>query len=102
MEIEQKKDGASLALKLTGRLDTMTAPELDELLRTSLDGVEHLAIDLAGLEYLSSAGLRVLLYAQNRMDEQGDMKVRNVNDSIMEVFDITGFSEILTIESADA
>ncbi len=100
MTIEQKRDGNSLCIMLTGRLDTMTAPELDELLRTELDGVEHLTLDIEGLEYLSSAGLRVLLYAQNQMDAKGDMKVLHANEAIMEIFDITGFSEILSVERA--
>lgn len=98
MKMEKKVDGASLTISLQGRLDTMTAPELDKELRDGLEGVTALSFDLAGLEYVSSAGLRVLLSAQKVMNKQGTMVVRNVNEQIMEVFEVTGFSDILTIE----
>lgn len=98
MTIETNKNGNALALSLEGRLDTTTAPELDETLKGSLEGVNDLTLDLKELEYLSSAGLRVLLSAQKRMSKQGTMTVKNVNDTIMEIFEITGFADILTIQ----
>lgn len=98
MTIEKNLNGAELTITLTGRLDTTTAPQLEAELKASLDGVEYLALDFAGLDYLSSAGLRVLLAAQKQMNKQGDMVVRNVNETIAEIFDVTGFCDILTIE----
>ncbi|MBQ1771725.1 MAG: STAS domain-containing protein [Clostridia bacterium] len=98
MEIIKKKDGGSLKIALEGRLDTSTAPSLEEALKEELNGVTDLEFDFAKLEYISSAGLRVLLSTQKIMKNQGNMKVKNVCPEIMEVFDITGFSEILTIE----
>ncbi|MBR3508286.1 MAG: STAS domain-containing protein [Lachnospiraceae bacterium] len=98
MKIEKKTDGTKLTVALQGRLDTMTAPELDKEFHESLDGVTELVVDLAELEYISSAGLRVLLSAQKVMNKQGSMVVKNVNEQIMEVFEVTGFSDILTIE----
>lgn len=98
MTIDKKANGSALTITLTGRLDTTTAPQLEGELRTSLPGVTELVLDFTGLEYLSSAGLRVLLGAQKMMNKQGSMVVRNVNATIMEVFDITGFADILTIE----
>ena len=83
---------------LEGRLDTTTAPELEEQLKAALDGVTELTLDLEKLEYISSAGLRVLLSAQKVMSKQGEMKLIHVNDTIMEIFEVTGFSDILTIE----
>ena len=83
---------------LEGRLDTTTAPDLEQKLRASLDGVSELTLDLEKLEYISSAGLRVLLSAQKLMSKQGEMKVKNVNEAVSEVFEVTGFSDILTIE----
>ena len=83
---------------LEGRLDTITAPEFEQTLRESLDGVTELSLDFAKLDYISSAGLRVLLAAQKAMSQQGEMIIRNVNGTIMEIFDVTGFSDILTIE----
>lgn len=97
MTIDKAAEGKKLTMKITGRLDTTTAPELEKELAASLDGVEELALDFTSLDYLSSAGLRVLLAAQKRMAQQGKMTVSHVNPSIMEVFDITGFSDILTI-----
>lgn len=87
-----------LTVSLTGRLDTTTAPELEKELKASLDGVTTLVIDMAALEYISSAGLRVLLSAQKTMNKQGEMKVVHVGETIMEIFEVTGFSDILTIE----
>ena len=98
MEIRKKKDGSSLTLELEGRLDTTTAPELEAELNQSLDGVTALTLDMAQLAYLSSAGLRVILAAQKRMNKQGSMVVRHVNETIMEVFEVTGFVNILNIE----
>lgn len=98
LNIEKKAEGTSLTIALTGRLDTVTAPELEGALKESLDGVTKLVIDLEKLEYISSAGLRVLLAAQKMMNLQGEMKVTHVSEVVMEVFEVTGFSDILTIE----
>ncbi len=98
MEIIKERSGAALTLKLRGRLDTATAPELESELKGCLDGVQSLTLDLEELEYISSAGLRVLLSAQKTMNKQGAMVVRNVRQIVMEIFDITGFSDFLTIE----
>ncbi|MBR5337817.1 MAG: STAS domain-containing protein [Lachnospiraceae bacterium] len=98
MDINKNRNGEALEIALTGRLDTTTAPQLDEVIKSDLDGVSSLVFNLASLEYISSAGLRVLLSAQKVMNKQGQMVVRNVKDDIMEVFDITGFADILTIE----
>ena len=98
LNIEKEQNAAALSVKLSGRLDTTTAPELESVLKDSLDGVSALTIDMAGLEYISSAGLRVLLSAQKIMNRQGEMKLVHVNETILEVFEVTGFSEILTIE----
>ena len=98
MTIEKNLSGSALTLTLSGRLDTTTAPQLEAELKGNLDGVEHLVLDFAALDYLSSAGLRVLLAAQKLMNKQGEMVVRNVNETIAEIFDVTGFCDILTIE----
>ena len=98
MTIEKKIHGNELAIALGGRLDTTTAPQLEAELNASLEGMEKLALDLAALDYLSSAGLRVLLSAQKLMAKRGGMVVRNVNETINEIFEVTGFSDILTIE----
>lgn len=98
MTIEKKVNGSELSIALTGRLDTTTAPELESALKDSMEGIKALILDFAGLEYLSSAGLRVLLAAQKTMNKQGSMVIRNVNDTIQEVFEITGFADILTVE----
>ena len=97
LNIEKTANAAETTLALTGRLDTATAPELEAVIRQSLQGVTALNIDMKALEYISSAGLRVLLSAQKIMNKQGEMKVTHVNDTIMEIFEITGFSDILTI-----
>ena len=99
MNIITSKDGSKLAVALEGRLDTTTAPQLEAELKASLDGVTELDLDLEELEYLSSAGLRVLLAAQKVMNRQGKMTVRHVNETIHEVFEVTGFTDILTIEA---
>lgn len=98
MTINQELKDSVLTLALEGRLDTLTSPQLEEKLNASLDGVSDLVLDLEKLDYMSSAGLRVLLAAQKRMNQQGSMKVTHVNPIIMEIFEVTGFSEILTIE----
>jgi anti-sigma B factor antagonist len=98
MTIHQEKNGTALTVALEGRLDTMTAPELEGALKESLEGVEELTFDFEKLDYISSAGLRVLLAAQKTMNRQGSMKVKNANEIIMEIFEVTGFSDILTIE----
>ena len=98
LNIEKKINGDELTVALTGRLDTTTAPELEAELKENLDGVTELIIDMGALEYISSAGLRVLLSAQKIMSKQGEMKVTHVSETIMEIFEVTGFSDILTIE----
>ncbi|SCJ97537.1 Putative anti-sigma factor antagonist BtrV [uncultured Eubacterium sp.] len=98
MKITKSKEETVLTLALDGRLDTNTAPDLEIELKASLDGVETLIMDMDTLAYLSSAGLRVILAAQKQMNKQGKMIVRNVNDMVMEVFEVTGFIDILTIE----
>ena len=98
MNILQEKNGTELAIALEGRLDTMTAPELEAALKDALEGVETLVFDLEKLDYISSAGLRVLLSAQKTMNRQGSMKVTHANEIVREIFEITGFSDILRIE----
>jgi len=98
MEIIKKQENTVMTLALLGRLDTTTAPQLEAEVKGGLDNVTELIFDFAGLEYISSAGLRVLLSAQKVMNGKGTMKLKNVCPEIMEVFEITGFSEILTIE----
>ena len=98
LNIEKHADGKNLEMVLNGRLDTTTAPELEKELKESLAAVEHLAFDFKGLEYISSAGLRVLLSAQKTMNNQGSMVVRNASDDVKEIFEVTGFSDILTLE----
>ena len=98
MTIEKKINGEAVTLIVSGRLDTQTAPELENELDAALPGIKELTFDMTDLEYVSSAGLRVILKAQKAMNAQGAMKLTGVNDSIMEVFDITGFLDILTIE----
>jgi len=98
MTITKKQDGTNLEIALEGRLDTMTAPELEKELNASLDVAETLTLDFADLAYISSAGLRVLLSAHKAMSRKGGMKITNVNEIVKEVFDVTGFADILTIE----
>ena len=98
MTIEKNLNGAELNVKVIGRLDTTTAPQLEAELKQSIAGVEKLVLDFAALEYLSSAGLRVLLTAQKVMNKQGEMVIRNVNETISEIFEVTGFIDILTVE----
>ena len=97
MTINQNRTDSSLIVSPVGRLDTTTAPELEQALSDSLDGITELTLDFGGLEYVSSAGLRVLLSVQKRMQKQGSMKLVHVGEMIMEIFEVTGFSDILTI-----
>lgn len=98
MTIDKQINGSELTLTLNGRLDTTTAPELEAVIKDNIAGITNLVMDFAELEYLSSAGLRVILSAQKTMNKQGEMVIRNVNETINEVFEITGFIDILTIE----
>ena len=87
-----------MTLVIEGRLDTTTAPQLESELKSNIDGVDKLVLEFSSLEYISSAGLRVLLVAQKIMNKQGSMVIRNVNEDVMDIFDVTGFADILTIE----
>lgn len=98
MNISKTVSGTVLNISLEGRLDTTTAPQLEAELKQSMEGITQLELDFDKLEYLSSAGLRVILGAQKTMNKQGKMVVRHVNETIMEVFEVTGFIDILTIE----
>ncbi|MDD7025546.1 MAG: STAS domain-containing protein [Lachnospiraceae bacterium] len=98
MKIENTTNGNEMELALSGRLDTITAPQLEAELKKNIDGITSLLFDFSDLEYLSSAGLRVLLAAQKIMNKQGSMVIKNVNDTIMEIFEVTGFADILTIK----
>ena len=98
LNINKTSEDKALHIALEGRLDTTTAPQLEQELKSSLDGISSLSLDLEKLEYISSAGLRVLLSAQKVMNKQGEMKLSHVNDIIMEIFEVTGFTDILTIE----
>ena len=99
MEIKQTKDGQKLTVALSGRLDTTSAPQLEEALTSALDGVKELVFDFNQIEYISSAGLRILLSTQKKMGAQGaSMKLVGVNDVVREVFEVTGFINILTLE----
>lgn len=98
MTIEKNTEGKKLTIALIGRMDTTTAPKLEAELKQNISGIEELVLDFAQLEYLSSAGLRVLLAAQKVMNRQGSMVIKNVNETIMEIFEVTGFVDILTIQ----
>ena len=98
MKITLTKEETRLTIALEGRLDTTTAPELEKVLKENLDSVTGLTLDFAKLDYISSAGLRVLLSAHKAMITKDGMKIRNVNEIVREVFDVTGFADILTIE----
>lgn len=98
LKIDKHLDGSKLTIVLTGRLDTMSSPELEKEIKSSIEGITDLVLDLAGLDYLSSSGLRVILSAQKVMNKQGEMTIIHVNDMIMDIFEITGFSDILTIQ----
>ncbi|PWT25710.1 MULTISPECIES: STAS domain-containing protein [Butyrivibrio] len=98
MVINKTRNGDELTVAVEGRLDTTTAPELDDMLKAELGDVKKLLFDFAKLDYISSAGLRVLLLSQKTMNKQGSMVIKNVNEEINEIFEVTGFSDILTIE----
>ncbi|MBR3539555.1 MAG: STAS domain-containing protein [Eubacterium sp.] len=98
MTINKTQEGSVLTVALEGRLDTTTSPELETELKSSLDGITELIMDLEKLDYISSAGLRVLLWAQKTMNQNGSMVVKNVSEVVNEVFEVTGFADILTIE----
>ncbi len=96
MNITTVRDGSELTVKVEGRLDAITSPQFEHTLDENIAGVDELVIDLAATEYLSSAGLRAILYVQKKMNEQGSMKVLNVSPEVMEIFEVTGFAKILT------
>ena len=98
LNINKKKDDVNLTLALEGRLDTSTAPQLEEEVNGNIEGITDLKFDFSKLEYISSAGLRVLLSTQKIMNKQGKMVINNVSEEVMEIFDVTGFADILTIE----
>ena len=98
MMIEIKKNEQSTIIEIVGRLDTTTAPSLEKTINEDIVGTKNLVLDLKGLEYISSAGLRVLLATQKKMQQIGSMKLINVSLTVMDVFEITGFADILTIE----
>ncbi len=99
MEIRMDRSEDKLTVEVTGRLDTLTSPQLEAKLEPELDGIKELIFDLKELEYISSAGLRVLLGAAQAMEDRGEMKVRNPNERVMDVFSLTGFDDIFTIET---
>ena len=98
MTINKTSNGSALTLAIDGRLETTTAPDLEAVVKNELDGVTELTFDFSNLDYISSAGLRVILSAQKKMNAQGSMKVTNVNEIVLEIFSVTGFDDILTIE----
>ena len=98
MTINKNQEGTKLEIALEGRLDTMTAPSLEEEVKNSVEGITELVFDLQDLVYVSSAGLRVLLSAQKTMNKQGSMTIKNANEEVMEIFEVTGFIDILNIE----
>ena len=98
MNINKTLNGSDLTIAIDGRLDTTTSPQLEAEIKQSVEGIKSLVIDISKLEYISSAGLRVLLSAQKVMNKQGEMTVRGANEAIMEIFDVTGFVDLLNIE----
>ena len=102
MEIKKERDGEKLTVELIGRLDAVTAIQLDKDISKSLDDVKDLTIDLANLDYIASAGLRILLKLQKRMNDQGNMQIKNVKREVREVLDMTGFSRLLSMEEVPA
>ena len=98
LDIEKKASGSKLEITLIGRLDTTSSPKLEEMIKEVLPGIELLIFDFKDLEYISSAGLRILLSAQKTMNKQGKMIVNNVSEEVNEIFEVTGFSDILTME----
>ena len=99
MDISKNKTDGTLVISLSGRLDTVSAPQFESELKASIGDIAELILDLSDLDYMSSAGLRILLSAQKTMNTKGKMIVRNVNDTIFEIFEVTGFTEILSIEN---
>ena len=98
MTIEIKKNAEATIIEIVGRLDTITAPELEKTINEDIGDAKNIILDVKGMEYISSAGLRVLLGAQNKMQKIGSMRVTNVCEEVMEVFEMTGFADILVIE----
>ena len=98
MTLTKKKNGSSLAVSVEGRVDTVTSPEFESEVMSELDGVTELTLDFSKLNYISSAGLRVLLLLQKTMNKQGSMKITGVNETVNDIFEVTGFCDILTIE----
>ncbi len=98
MTINKNQEGTRLEIAIEGRLDTMTAPSLEEEVKNSIEGIKELVFDFKDLAYVSSAGLRVLLSAQKTMNKQGTMTIKNANEEVMEIFEVTGFIDILNIE----
>ena len=98
MEIKKNQSGDNLTVSIIGRLDAATAPQLEKELKSSLEGIKNLTLDFSQLEYIASAGLRVLLVAQKRMNKQGSMSIKNVSEEVKEVLDMTGFINFLNIE----
>ena len=101
MNIKKKKDGNMLTVMILERMDTVTAPEIGDEIKQNLDGVTELILDFKDVNYVSSAGLRVLLSLQNKMAAQGEMKLIHVNEAVCDVFEVTGFDEILTYEKGE-
>ena len=99
MTIKTNKNGNELIMAISGRVDTSTAPEFEAKVRECIEGVTNLVLDFKEVDYISSAGLRVILFAKKAMVKQGDMKIINVNESVYEIFEVTGFSDMLTIET---
>lgn len=98
LNIKKESNGTELTVALEGRLDTTTAPEFENEIKESISDVKELVLDLSKLEYISSAGLRVLLSTQKKMNVQGSMVVRNAREEVKEIFEVTGFADILTLE----
>ena len=98
MNVITKVNGSSLEVNVEGRLDTMTSPEFEEKVNASLEGVKDIVFDFTNLEYISSAGLRILLSLQKKMNKLGSMKIKNPNEIVMEIFEVTGFIDILNVE----
>ena len=98
MQIDQTKEGSTLNMKVSGRLDTTTAPQLENEITGHLDGITEFIMDFSDLEYISSAGLRVLLVTAKMMKGKGRFVIRNINETVREIFEVTGFSDILTVE----
>ena len=98
LDIKKNIENGKAVFTLSGRIDTTTAPQLEKEVKASIDGISDLTMDMKNLDYISSAGLRVLLAAQKIMNKQGKMTILNVNETVMEIFEVTGFSDILTIE----